>query len=187
MVALPSAADVLAFWREAGPKRWFARDAAFDAAIRERFLALHLQAATGALENWSTTAEGALARVIVLDQFPRNLYRDSAHAFATDALALSVALASIDAGQDRGIEIELRPFLYMPLTHAEDALAQARCVALFEALASERPAAQDNLRFARIHADVIARFGRFPHRNRVLGRTTTAEEQAFLDAGGFAG
>ena len=187
MDARPTPADVLAFWREAGPSKWFARRAAFDAAVRERFEALHLLAATGALESWSSTADGALARVIVLDQFPRNLYRDSAHAFATDPLALSVANAAIADGFDAEIESALRAFLYMPLMHAEDAAVQARCVRLFETLAREAPETQSNLKFARIHADVIARFGRFPHRNGVFGRATTVEEQAFLDEGGFSG
>ena len=126
--------------------------------------------------------EGALALLILLDQFPRNLFRDSAHAFATDGKALSIAKFAIGEGFDQAIEPELRPFIYMPLMHSEVLADQEASVVLFEGLG-----AKTNLDFALLHRDIIARFGRFPHRNAALGRATTPEEKAFLEEGGFAG
>lgn len=180
----PSPADIVFFWREAGQERWYAKDEAFDAQIRARFLTSHEAAARGELWDWEQTAEGALALLILLDQFPRNLFRGSAHAFATDAAALLVADRAIARGFDSEVEGPLRQFFYLPLMHAEDLGAQERCVASFE-LAG--PGFDANLKYARVHRDVIERFGRFPHRNPLFGRVTTPEEQAFLDAGGFAG
>jgi uncharacterized protein (DUF924 family) len=173
--------SVLAFWRAAGPDKWFATDAAFDAAIRERFMTTYEAAAAGALA-WDDDPEGALALVIVLDQFPRNLFRDSARAFAADPLARSVALRAIAHGFDQKVALAERSFFYLPFEHSEALADQERCVALNRA--SGDP---DALKWAEIHADIIRRFGRFPHRNRVLGRATTSDEQAFLDGGGFAG
>jgi uncharacterized protein (DUF924 family) len=175
--------DVVGFWRTAGPQKWFAKSAAFDQAIALRFEAAHHAAARGVHDDWAGTAQGALALLILLDQFPRNLFRDSGHAFATDGKALAVALHAIGEGFDQDVEPALRPFVYMPLMHSEDLGDQDRCIVLMQALEG----AEDNLRFARVHRDIIARFGRFPHRNAALGRLTTPQEQEFLDEGGFAG
>jgi uncharacterized protein (DUF924 family) len=175
-------AEIVAFWSEAGPGAWFKKDAAFDAAIRDRFEALHHAAARGELNARSETPEGALALLLLLDQFPRNLYRGSAHAFAADGLAQAIAQAALDAGHDRATPAPLRMFFYLPLEHAEHLGLQARCVALFEAMGDE-----SYTKYARLHRDIIARFGRFPHRNAALGRASSAEELAFLAAGGFSG
>lgn len=182
--ALPSISDVVSFWREAGPAKWYAKDDAFDTAIRARFATAHEAAARGELWSWEETAEGALALLILLDQFPRNLFRGSAHAFATDAAALNVAGRALARGFDLAVEGPLRQFFHLPGMHAESLAAQRNCVAAFERLGA---GFEENLKFAREHLDIIARFGRFPHRNALLGRTTTPEEQAYLDAGGFAG
>ena len=184
MNASPS--EIIAFWKQAGPSKWFAKNAAFDEAIRGRFEALHHAAARGEREDWRRTADGALALLLLLDQFPRNLWRGSAHAFATDPLARSVAREAVAAGFDRQVDSDLRPFFYLPFAHCEALEDQDRSVALCEALERDTGDA-DTLKWARIHRDIIARFGRFPHRNASLGRETTVDEQAFLDDGGFAG
>ena len=181
-----TAQDLIDFWTAAGPKAWFRRKPAFDTALRTRFETAHLAASRGELDGWSRTGEGALALVLLLDQVPRNIYRGSAHAFATDGLARSVATRAVDAGLDQAAPADLRVFFYLPFEHAEDAAAQQRSVALFEAHAA-RTGDASYLRYAQTHADIIARFGRFPHRNRVLGRATTAREAAFLAEGGFKG
>jgi uncharacterized protein (DUF924 family) len=173
---------ILAFWREAGRERWYKRDDAFDAEVRRRFLALWQKAAAGELASWEDSDDGALALVIVLDQFPRNMFRGTPEAFASDALAREVARRAIDRGVDRRIDPVLLQFLYMPLMHSEHLADQEHCVALFQQTDNT-----ENLKYARDHADIIRRFGRFPHRNRLLGRDTTEEEQAFLDNGGFSG
>ncbi len=178
--------DVVAFWVEAGPKKWFAKDDAFDQAIRNRFEALHMQASRGDLAGWSETAEGALALLILFDQFPRNLYRGSAHAFATDPLAFATAERAIERSFHLEVAPELRPFFYLPFEHSERIEVQDRSIELCEAHKAATGDA-DTLRWAKVHRDIIVRFGRFPHRNRCLGRVTTSEEQAFLDDGGFAG
>jgi uncharacterized protein (DUF924 family) len=177
----PDPAAVLLFWREAGPERWFRKDPNFDRAVGARFHAGHLLAAERRLDAWNDRPEGAFALQILLDQVPRNIFRGTAHAWATDPLAVHFALAAIDAGHDQSIEPGLRPFCYMALMHAEDLALQERCVALFEALGGP------SLPFAIDHRDIIRRFGRFPHRNAALGRVTTREEAAFLASGGFAG
>jgi uncharacterized protein (DUF924 family) len=179
--ALASPADVVGFWREAGPQKWFRKDAAFDRDFRERFLATHEAAADGRLAGWSASAEGALALVLLLDQFPRNAFRGAQRMFATDAQARAVAASAIAAGHDTQVETLLRPFFYMPFMHSEALPDLERCVQLMEAVGGE------SLRFARHHRDIVSRFGRFPHRNRVLGRENTAEEESFLSEGGFAG
>jgi len=173
--------DVLAFWRAAGPDKWFTKDAAFDDDIRTRFLATYEAAAARRLA-WDDTAEGALALLIVLDQFPRNIFRGSARAFAADPLAREVTTRAIARGFDQEIAVAERSFFYLPFEHSETLADQERCVALNRASGDA-----DALKWAELHADIIHRFGRFPHRNAVLGRTTTPEEQAFLDGGGFAG
>ena len=176
----PSPDDVTRFWRDAGPQRWFKKDAAFDADFKARFEGAHHAAATGAFDGWASAPDGALALLILLDQLPRNAWRGSGHMFATDGKALAVARAAVDAGFDRRVDDAQRAFFYMPFMHAESLADQDRCVELCADL-------PDNLRFALLHRDIIRRFGRFPHRNAALGRTTTPEEQRFLDEGGFAG
>jgi uncharacterized protein (DUF924 family) len=172
---------VLEFWREAGPSRWFRKDDAFDADFRARFLGAHEAAARGDLDSWARSADGALALLILLDQFPRNAFRGSARMFESDAKARGVARAAIDAGFDNDFEPELRNFFYLPLMHSEDLADQDRAVELARGLGGEP------LRFALMHRGIIEKFGRFPHRNEMLGRTTTPEEQKFLADGGFAG
>jgi uncharacterized protein (DUF924 family) len=178
----PTASDVVAFWREAGPKRWFEKDFIFDQEIRERFLAAHELAAEGGLGAWEKTAEGALALLILLDQFPRNMFRNDARAFATDPMARAIAAGALVRGFDAQVPAELRGFFYLPFEHSEDLADQERGIAFYQAAGDS-----DGLKWAEIHADIIRRFGRFPHRNAVLGRATTPEEQAFLDGGGFSG
>lgn len=174
-------ADVVRFWAGAGPQRWFRRDDAFDADFRERFLSTHEAAAAGHLADWARTAEGALALVLLLDQFPRNAFRGSARTYATDRSARDAAAAAIDAGFDGQVAPELRRFFYLPFMHSEDLADQQRSVALNEPLGGE------SLRYAVHHRDIVARFGRFPHRNAMLGRTSTPEEERFLAEGGFSG
>ncbi len=178
----PGPAEVVAFWRDAGPKQWFLKDDAFDASIRERFGALHTEAAAGAKDEWAQTPEGSLALLLLLDQFSRNLYRGSQQAFAQDERARRIAREAINAGFDRTVDPAFRTFFYLPFTHSESITDQELCVRL-----SHQIADPDSLRWARIHEKIIRRFGRFPHRNKVLGRHTTPAEQAFLDGGGFSG
>jgi uncharacterized protein (DUF924 family) len=180
--ATPEAArEVLRFWREAGPELWFARDDAFDDRFRTQFITLHEWAARGELSAWTKTADGSLALILLLDQFPRNSFRGTMRMFATDAIARRIATAMIDQGQDQEIDEELRAFVYLPFEHSEDLGDQERSVELCKTLSAE------TLKWAEVHRDIIRRFGRFPHRNKILGRTTTPEEQEFMDAGGFAG
>jgi uncharacterized protein (DUF924 family) len=181
-VPLPGIGDVLTFWREAGDERWYKRDDAFDRAVRDRFQRLWQEAAARRLSSWEESDDGALALVIVLDQFARNMFRGEAKAFSSDALAREVATRAIGRGVDRRVTEPLLQFLYLPFMHSEDLADQIRCIELFRACGNA-----DNLEYAEDHADIIRRFGRFPHRNRLLGRTTTPEETAFLDAGGFSG
>jgi uncharacterized protein (DUF924 family) len=175
-------ADILAFWRQAGSEKWFKKDIAFDDEITTRFLATYEAAAAAHLGDWDATPEGALALVIVLDQFPRNMFRGDARTYAADPLARAVAARAIARGFDQNFAPAERNFFYLPFEHSENLADQDRCVALNRATGDA-----DLLKWAERHADIIRRFGRFPHRNAVLGRDTTAEEQAFLDNGGFAG
>ena len=175
-------ADILAFWQAAGPDKWFKKDAGFDADIRARYLPTYEAAAAGRLSDWEKTADGALALVIVLDQFPRNMFRGEARSFAADPLARQVADRAIARGFDTQVPEAMRNFFYLPFEHSEALADQERCIALNRARGDA-----DGLKWAELHADIIRRFARFPHRNTVLGRATTPEEQAFLDAGGFAG
>src|SRR5712691_2630032 len=180
--ALPSAGDVLAYWRALGPERWYVKDAAIDVEIRDKFRDLHAAAIEGLLGHWEDDASGALAHIIVLDQFSRNMFRGSAAAFAADPLARAAAGRAIGRGFDRQSAKAERPFFYLPFMHSEALADQERCCDLCRAAGDE-----GTLKFAELHADIILRFGRFPHRNAVLGRVTTPEEQAFLDGGGFSG
>jgi uncharacterized protein (DUF924 family) len=182
MTEIKTADDVLAFWTKAGPDKWYKKDDDFDRAIRDTFLATYEAAADGRLSAWQSAPESALALVIVLDQFPRNMFRGSSRAFAADPLARDIADAAISSGFDKAVAKELRAFFYLPFMHSEDLEDQEYCVALCEALGDE-----DNIKYAEIHAEIIRRFGRFPHRNPLLGRETTPEEKAFLESGGFAG
>jgi uncharacterized protein (DUF924 family) len=180
-VTPPPALAVVAFWRAAGEERWFKKDEAFDRTFREQFAALHEEASRGRLSHWQETADGALALLLLLDQYPRNSFRGTAGMFATDALARDVAAAAIAKGFDRVVPEELQNFFYLPFEHSEDLADQDRCIELTTRLGPEL------LKWAAAHRDIIQRFGRFPHRNKVLGRTTTVEEQRFLDDGGFGG
>jgi uncharacterized protein (DUF924 family) len=173
---------IVEFWRDAGYQRWFTRDDEFDARFSARFLPSHHAAARREFEHWLGDADGALALMILLDQLPRNAFRDSAHAYATDSLARHYAGHAIDAGLDRVIETPLRAFIYLPFEHSEARADQDRSVALFHALGDA-----DYRKYAEAHREVILRFGRFPHRNRALGRVSTPDEQAWLDAGGGFG
>ena len=188
--------DVLTFWFGppgspplANAKRWFERDAAFDAEIAARFGELVKRAAAGELEAWRDTPTGALALVIVLDQFSRNLHRDSAQAFANDPAARDVAKAVRARSLDRALPPVERSFLYLPYEHAEDRALQEESVALFAELRAEAPPElaeylEETLDYARRHRDIVARFGRFPHRNRALARASTTAELEFLEQPG---
>ncbi len=180
MTITPS--DVVTFWKEAGPSKWFTRDDAFDALFRQRFETAHFRAARRALDDWAETPEGSLALLILLDQFPRNAFRGTGHAFATDPLARHFAVMAIDGGQDRAVGNDLRRFFYLPFQHHEDPASQERQLVLFQRMDRS---AED--RWAEHHHRVVMTFGRFPHRNAALGRETTPAERAFLDEDGFRG
>lgn len=175
------ARDVVDFWREAGPSLWFAKDPQFDARFRNRFLGAHEAAARGELQHWLATPDGALALVILLDQFPRNAFRGTSRMYDTDALARRAADTAFAAHYDRQIPLELRKFLVLPFAHSEELADQERSVALARQLTPE------DLAHAEHHRDIVRRFGRFPHRNALLGRESTAAEQTYLDNGGYAG
>lgn len=168
--------EVLDFWFVASqPEQWWQKDAAFDREIERRFLTLHQQAKAGELYDWRATAEGSLAEIIVLDQFSRNIYRDQAESFACDPLALALSQFAINKGFDQALEPVQRSFLYMPFMHSESKAIHELALMLFEALGNP-----NNLDFERQHKAIIDRFGRYPHRNGILGRQSTAEELAFL-------
>jgi uncharacterized protein (DUF924 family) len=173
--------DVLAFWREAGPSRWFRKDETFDKEFRDRFLPAHEAAARGEFDGWAQDSSGALALLILLDQFPRNAFRGTARMYESDEKARDTARRAIEAGFDKTVEPDLRNFFYLPLMHSEQLTDQDTAVELARGLGGEA------LRYAILHRAIIEKFGRFPHRNAVLGRTTTPEEQKFLAGGGFAG
>jgi uncharacterized protein (DUF924 family) len=187
--------DVLAFWfgeldasgraPMARQKRWWMKDAAFDAEIASRFGSLHAEVARGEHDAWAATPRGRLALIVVLDQFSRNLCRGTPGSFACDARACELAREGIARGDDQKLAESERTILYMPLMHSEDLALQEQCVALFEALSAvlpeaERPAVAQSVKAARQHRDIIARFGRFPHRNTILGRQSSEAELTFL-------
>jgi uncharacterized protein (DUF924 family) len=195
----PLAQDILAFWfgpamqsaeaAQARSKVWFSYDAALDAELARRFGSLPERARCGELDHWASSAESALAQVLVLDQFPRNLFRNDARAFAFDPLALVATSTAIAAGFDAQLHPLQAVFLYLPFEHAEDIAAQERAVTLFGALLHRAPRGNERLfegyaDYARRHRDVIARFGRFPHRNTLLGRVSTPAEISYLKEGG---
>ena len=172
--------SILRFWfEELTPKQHFAKDAALDEAIRTRFGATLEAAARCELFGWRTTPEGRLAEVLVLDQFSRNVWRDTPRAFAQDALALALAQELVASGQDRSLPLAQRSFAYLPYMHSESALIHGQAVALFS-----QPGMENTLRFELQHKAIIDRFGRYPHRNAILGRSSTAEELAFLSGPG---
>ena len=184
-----TAQDVLDFWflprTDAGYGKarpeWFRKDAAFDALVAERFAAVIAQAVAGGLREWDQQGpEGTLARILVLDQFTRNAFRDKPESFAGDMLALQAARALVDSGADRLLEPQQRAFAYMPFEHAEDARMQECAVELFGRLAQEHEGFTEMLDYAHRHRGVIARFGRFPHRNPILGRASTPDELQYL-------
>lgn len=182
MSNVKSTTDIISFWHNAGYDKWFNKDDAFDVTVRERFLSTYEAAAAGRLNDWDATPEGALALVIVLDQFPRNMFRGSPQSWATDPMARDLTKRALAQGFDKSVPEALQTFFYLPLMHSETIEDQQQCLALYKALGDE-----NSLKYAEIHEDIIRRFGRFPHRNAVLGRDTTPEEKAFLEAGGFDG
>ena len=171
---------VLSFWFEHhGPDQWWAKDPAFDEAIRTAFGVLHARAACGELYDWRVGPEGRLAEIIVLDQFSRNLYRDDPRAFACDGMALALAQEAVRIGADQAVPLEQRSFFYMPYEHSESPRIHALAVPLFESLGDPK-----SLDYELRHKAIIDRFGRYPHRNKTLSRTSTAEEIAFLETPG---
>ncbi len=180
MPGLITPSTIVGFWKEAGPSKWYKKDPQFDFIVRESLRAAHFAAARRQLDDWMDRAEGALALMIVLDQYPRNSFRGTAHQFATDPLALMFARDAIGRGYLSAFEPDLRQFLVLPLMHSEQLKDQDDLLTLV----GDMP---ETLKFAHIHRDIIVRFGRFPHRNAALGRVTTDEEQALLDEGGFGG
>jgi uncharacterized protein (DUF924 family) len=174
--------DVISLWQEAGPVRWFTRDAGFDGKLSVTFRAALAQARSGAFDHWATTPQGALGLVILLDQFSRNIHRGTPLAFAADPKALALAKHAVGRGWHWKFPAPQASWFLMPFEHAEDLDAQWRCVALFQVMGQD-----DMAHWARVHLDIIQRFGRFPHRNPILGRKSTAEEIAFLKTGGFSG
>jgi uncharacterized protein (DUF924 family) len=179
---LPTPGEIIAYWRALGPDRWFKRDDTVDADIRARFLPFYEAAAAGRLGAWEDTADGVFVLLLALDQFPRNMFRGEARAFATDPVARAVAGRAITRSFDMSFANPERRFFYLPFMHSETLSDQERCAAL-----CRRADDREGVHYAEHHADIIRRFGRFPHRNAALGRATTPEERAFLDDGGFSG
>lgn len=193
----PRVDDLLDFWLgpldphgfadEAHRKRWFEKNDDFDRTLEERFGALHRAAAAGELDHWRQTPRGRLALVIVLDQLSRNLHRGTAAMYAHDEAALDVAREALEAGDEASLKPQEAYFLYMPFMHAESLSAQEKCVALFEQAQARLPEEHRERvdpKWAVMHRDIVARFGRFPHRNALLGRQSTDEELAFLEEPG---
>jgi uncharacterized protein (DUF924 family) len=182
MKRLATSDEILTFWRDAGPSKWFSKDDSFDQVCRDRFLPTYEAAARGDLNEWELTPEGALAVVLLLDQFPRNMFRGDRATYRTDPTALLAADRAIERGFDHDIDPLLRAFFYLPFMHSENLEDQERSVALNEALG-----APESVKFAHHHRDIVASFGRFPHRNALLGRESTPEEIAFLQQSDFRG
>lgn len=174
--------QVVSFWKKAGSKRWFKRDPAFDQKIREEFLVTHQAAAMEKLGAWEDSAEGALALLLLLDQFPRNMFRGTTRAFDNDPQAREIAKRAIKRGFDKQVAAEFRVFFYLPFEHSEELADQETCVKLVRAMKDK-----DLLHWAKIHHDIIKRFRRFPHRNEILNRRSTPDEVTFLEQGGFGG
>jgi uncharacterized protein (DUF924 family) len=182
MTKIATPKQIVAFWKQAGPKRWFKKDPAFDQKLREKFLVTHQAAEMGKFADWEDSPEGVLALLLLLDQFPRNMFRGTQRAFANDELARAVAARAIKRGFDKKTDLPLRSFFYLPFEHSETLEDQKTSMRLFKAMKDK-----EQLRWAKMHYDIIERFGRFPHRNEILRRNSTPEETAFLDDGGFGG
>jgi uncharacterized protein (DUF924 family) len=177
---MSDAQTIIEFWfNEIDPQLWWRKDDTFDALIRRRFQSLHCAATAGELYVWRDSAMGRLAEIIVLDQFSRNLYRDDPRAFACDGMALVLAQEVVRGGDDRQLYPVMRAFVYMPYMHSESLLVHEQAVNLFA-----QPGMESNLDFEYRHKAIIDRFGRYPHRNQVLGRESTVEELAFLQQPG---
>lgn len=172
--------EVLKFWFGGDRKAWFEKNPEFDEEIRQGFLPLYEQGAAGKLEHWQNAPDRCLALIVLLDQFPRNMFRNSARAFATDALALAAAKHALAQRYDERLSVDERTFAYLPFEHSESAADQARSCELM------KPLGDEPYRYALRHKEIIDRFGRFPHRNAALGRTSNAEEVEFLKTPGSA-
>jgi uncharacterized protein (DUF924 family) len=188
-VPAPQAKEVLEYWKSIGPQGWWRRSDEVDAEIVRRFGELHRRAAAGELDEWRSNADDCLALVILLDQFSRNMFRGDPRAFAADGLARAIADGAIQAGFDKIVDPDLASFFYMPFMHSEALADQERCIELFRAWAETldgeaRKRVENSVDFARRHRDIVQRFGRFPHRNALLGRASTPEELAFLEQPG---
>jgi uncharacterized protein (DUF924 family) len=181
IIDYPTASDVIAFWREAGPEQWFAKNPQFDAEFRNRFSVLYAAARDDQLAHWHATPEGSLALILLLDQYPRNSFRGTTEMYATDAQARRAADLAIAAGHDQRIEPALRVFVYLPFAHSENLADQDRSVELVRRLG------EPHLSHAEHHREIIRRFGRFPHRNPILGRAMKTGEQQYLDDDGYKG
>ena len=173
---------IVDFWRDAGPERWFEKDEAFDRTIAERFGDIYEQALLGELDHWRDRPTGSLALVLLLDQFPRNMFRGTPRAFASDEKARAIGRASLARGDHETVGEDLNQFLALPLMHSENLADQEACVGWMREIGDEA-----NQKAAEEHRDIVARFGRFPHRNAIFGREHRPEERAFIEAGGFAG
>lgn len=173
--------DIITFWRSAGPDKWYAKDDAFDQELRDRFMSTWEAARDGKLTAWQDSDDGALALLIVLDQFPRNMFRGDPRSFASDGKALAIATRAIRRGFDRRVGGRERPFFYLPFTHSESVANQEKGMRLTLLSAGD----PEQVRHSRAHRAVIRQFGRFPYRNAALSRRSTPEEAAFLEAGGY--
>ena len=174
--------SIVKFWENAGPEAWFEKNHEFDAEVNLRFHDLPDCAMAGQLDHWTRGAEGSLALILILDQFPRNLHRNSAKAYLYDERAREIAKKAIAANQDQAYELPMRPFFYLPFMHSENLGDQEFCISLYEKANDPR-----GLEYAELHADIIRKFGRFPHRNEILNRISSTQELEFLQSGGFHG
>lgn len=173
---MKTAQEILDFWfEEIDPSFWFMKDDLFDQQLRDRFLETHQDVVDGKTSSWRSTAEGRLAEIIVLDQFSRNMFRETPQAFSSDELALHLAQEAVRLGEDKKLPIVQRNFIYMPYMHSESATVHKEAVKLFS-----QPGLENNLKYEIAHKNIIDRFGRYPHRNKILGRISTAEELEFL-------
>lgn len=171
---------ILQFWfQELEPSHWFVKDPNLDEEIRRRFIEIHSKVSQGLTKEWRHTAKGTLAEILVLDQFSRNMFRDTPEAFAYDSMALELAQKAIEAGRAKELSPVQKSFLYMPFMHSESKEIHARAVLLFS-----EPGLEQNLKYEYAHKKIIDRFGRYPHRNKILGRSSTPEEVEFLKTEG---
>lgn len=181
-MSIDNAETIITFWHKAGPKKWFAKNDDFDAEIADKFVHLIEEAGNGGLQDWLDAPRSCLAYILLLDQFTRNIYRNDGKAFAYDPLALKAAKHAFARGFENEIDEKLRSFFVMPFMHSEAIEDQLKCIELMKKIGGE-----GNVKFAIIHYDIIKEFGRFPHRNAVLGRESSAEELVFLAGDGFKG